>query len=355
MTRVSVIPPVPGLAANALFEGRRVDSGPHSPNTHWMDGFAAARRQATGLGIELATSDVLPVDEADILVDMAFSDPRMAAERKRKKPGLKTVLVLFETALGAAYTFNPRNHDAFDAVLTYDERLVDNRKYFLMLPRAYDRARIRTGLPFSERRAACLVGTNRAFRRRSGLTLWARGWRLSWRDWMDYVFCPGQLITYRTSVGRSAARRGHGLVDIYGEGWGDDPAMRAVCRGIPVESTLSYAGRYRYYMAFENHSGDHSLISERIWDALWADTVPVYAGNTRIGRYVPASCFVDARAYASPEDLLQSLAEADESTWLAKRQAGREFINGPGVEPYLPDAFAEEFLRPILSLAGVRI
>lgn len=107
-------------------------------------------------------------------------------------------------------------------------------------------------------------------------------------------------------------------------------------------------------MAFENHSSDHSLISERIWDALWADSVPVYIGNTRIDRHVPASCFVDARAYASPEALLDALAQADEGTWEAQRQAGRSFLLGPGIEPYLPDAFAEEFLVPILALANTR-
>lgn len=352
MTRVAVIPPAAALAGNALFEGRRLGAGAHSPNVHWMDGFRAVRRRGAALGIAFATHDLLPIDQADIVMHMSVPDPRQAAELRRAYPHVKAVLVLLETALGAAYTFNPKNHDAFDAVLTYDDRLVDGRKYFPIRPRAYDRSRIQTGLPFAERNLGCLVGTNRPFRRRTGLGLLSKGWRLSAHDWLDYVLCPGQLIKYRSAVGRAAARRYADTFHIYGEGWDDDPATREACRGIPTESPLTYAGRYRYYMAFENHSGEHSLISERIWDALWADSVPVYFGNTRIDRHVPPTCFVDARAFGSPDALLAGLAGTDEGTWEKQRQAGRAFIQGADVAHYLPDAFADEFLVPILALAG---
>jgi hypothetical protein len=351
--KVSVIPPGAALASNALFEGRRLDSGPHSPNVHWMDGFAAVRRKAAAHGMVMATDDVLAVDEADIVVHMIYpSRPTLVAEQKQRRPALKTVLVLLETAVGAAYTFNPRNHRDFDAVITYDDRLVDGRKYFPMRPRAYNRSRIRTGQSFSERRIGCLVGTDRPFRYRSGLGLMARGWHVSWRDWIDYVFCPGELIRYRTGLGKAFAAFPRGSFDIYGEGWERNPETAALALGIPARSALEYLGDYRYAMAIENHSGDHSLISERIWDALWGDSVPVYYGNTRIDRHIPRECYVDASKFRTPGDLLQSLVDTPEATWSAQRQAGRQFIQGRGVEPYLPEAFAEEFLTPILALAG---
>lgn len=353
MTKVAVIPPAPALAGNALFEGRRLDSGAHAPNSHWMDGFAAVRQLADAQGIEMATDDILPVERADVVVHMAFpADPHLVVGQKRRHPGLKAVLVLIETAMGARYTFNPRNHDAFDAIITYDERLVDGRRYFPMRPRAYDRDRIRQGLPFSERRVGCLVGTNRPLRRRSGLGVIGRGWWMSRRDWADYVFCPGHLIDYRAEVGRLCASAGPGIFDLYGDGWDSDPATRAACLGIPAGATIDYIGRYRFYMAFENHTGAHSLISERIWDALWGDAVPVYRGNTRLDRHIPREAFVDAGAFASPAALMQRLVTMSEAEWTALRQAGREFITGSAVEPFLPYAFAGEFLQPIAALAA---
>ena len=120
------------------------------------------RKKTREFKLLMATDDILSIEEADIAIHMQQPNaPADIAEQKEKNPNLKTVLVLMETALGAQYTFNPRNHVGFDAVITYDSRLVDHRKYFPMRPRAYYRERIKTGLPFDQRRVGCLVGTNR--------------------------------------------------------------------------------------------------------------------------------------------------------------------------------------------------
>jgi hypothetical protein len=236
--------------------------------------------------------------------------------------------------------------------MTYDDRLVDNRRYFSMRPRAYYRERIRTGLDFGDRQVGCLVGTNRHFHYRSGLMAMKKGWHFSWQDWLDYVLCPGQLITYRADVGRRCSQYPPGTFDIYGEGW--DTATQNVYRGVPTESTLSYVGKYRYYMAFENQTGEHSLVSERVWDALWGDSVPMYHGNKRLDRYIPRECFVDASAFDSPKDMLDWLAGSSEGEWTKYREAGREFIRSTRIEPFLPDACAEEFLGPLVRVATLQ-
>lgn len=351
-TKVSVIPLAPGLADNALFERRRRGANAQSPNEHWMDGFAELYKKALAQNIVLATDDILPIEDADIVIYMRQpNSPADVVELKKKHPHLKTIFVLFETMLGGQYTFNPRNHEGFDAIITHDDRLVDHRRYFPMRPRAYYRERIKTGLPFEQRRVGCLVGTNRKMTYRSGIFTQKKGWYFSWSDWFDYVFCPGQLITYRSEVGRLCAQYPAGTFDIFGEGWDLQAETHQACLGIPKAATIDYCGNYRYYFAFENHSGEHSVISERIWDALWGDTVPVYYGNKNLQRYIPRECFIDASSFDSPKEMLDWLVRASESEWSRYREAGREFIRGSQVEKYLPDAFAEEFLRPILALA----
>src|SRR5208283_5520339 len=68
---VSVIPPWRGLANNGLFESRRDDDGPHRPNAHWLDCFAAVYERARRSNILFGTADVLPKDEADVVVYMS--------------------------------------------------------------------------------------------------------------------------------------------------------------------------------------------------------------------------------------------------------------------------------------------
>ena len=356
--RVAVIPPTPAFNQNALFESKRFDSGSHSPNGHWVDCFAEVYREGKSSNITFGTEDVLPKENADVLIYMAQPDsPKDVFLQKQRCPNQKAVLLLMETALGARYSLSPRNHTPYDAVFTYVTPLVDDKRYFLYPPRAYYRQRITNGLPFTQRRIACLVGTNRvgsdgSFPLRTGVFAMKKGWRFSLKDWIDYVFCPGELIRYRAEVGRACATYGHDGFDIFGEGWDLLPETRAVCLGIPSESTLTYIGKYRYYFAFENHSSKYGLISERIWDALWGDAVPVYRGHTGINEFVPSNCYIDARQFKSPREMLDWLYRTPESTWKMYHAAGRDFIRSRSVEKYLPDAFAKRFVSQIITVVG---
>lgn len=353
MIKVSLIVPHQGLNGNAAFEGRREDNGAHAPNIHWQDVYVALHKKALGKGFNLATSDLISIDEADIAIYMLLpNSPDDIVRQKQKTPKLKAILLLQETSLGCRYTFNPRNHFGYDAIITYNDRLSDGRRYFPMRSQAFFRHRISIGPPFDQRRVGCLVGTNRKMSyRRSGLMAMKKGWHFSWQDWLDYVFCPGELITYRSKVGRLCAQYAPGIFDIFGEGWEIHEETRRRCQGVPKSSTLSYIGNYRYYFAFENHESENSLISQRIWDALWADTVPVYRGNKQVSRVIPRNCYVDAASFKKPKEMLDWLVRAPEKEWSEIRDAGRAFIHSKQIEAHLPEACAEELLQPIIEVA----
>lgn len=350
--KVSFIPPGADFVRNALFEGRRDGTNAHSPNAHWFDCYAALRPMAAEHNIVMVTSDLLPPPHADVVVYMVQPAPKEIMDFKQQNRNIKTVLILLETSLGAAFTFNPLNHVDFDAVLTYRRSLVDHKKYFPMRPHAYDRSRVRNGKAYADRRVGCLVGTNRRFRLRSGFGARRSGWRFSISDWLDYAFCPGELMSYRAKLGRLCSGYPGGYFDIYGEGWEIYPETKERCLGVPQVSTLDYVGNYRFYFALENHRSRESLISERIWDALWGDTVPVYLGNPNVGGVVPKECIIDASEFSSPAELLHWLTHAPECEWRKLRQAGRDFIQSVAIEPYLPEACAKELLQPFLMLAG---
>ena len=358
--KVSVIPPVSqGFGNNVLFESRREDDGAHSPNGHWLDFLAEVYKKGKESHITFGTADLMPKEEADVLIYMAPPGvPSEVLAQKRGCPSQKLVLLLMETALGARYMLNPKNHVAFDAIFTYADHLVDDSRYFFYPPRAYYRHRITTGLPFEQRRMGCLVGTNRVgpgrhLSFRTGLHAMKKGWRFSTKDWIDYVFCPGELIRFRADVAKACATFERGGFDIFGEGWDLLPETRNICLGIPKESTLRYVGRYRYYFAFENHESDYGLISERIWDALWGDSVPIYRGHTRVNQFIPSECYVDARQFESPKEMLDWMYWTPESTWEKYRAAGREFIRGSEVEKFLPEAFAERFVQQVATIVAI--
>src|SRR5215472_11416387 len=91
--RVSVIPPWPGFENNALFNGSWSDRCPQSTNAHWMDWFAEVYKRASELGILFGTADVLPLDDADVVIYMAQpNSPDVVTAQKQKNPNLTTIL-----------------------------------------------------------------------------------------------------------------------------------------------------------------------------------------------------------------------------------------------------------------------
>jgi hypothetical protein len=350
--RVAFLPPSNEFEGNGLFEGRRTGVGAHSPNTHWFDCYVALGEVAKEAGIVMQTADRLPPNQADVVVFMAQPSPGQMRDFRAQHPGVKTALILLETSLGAAFSFNRDNHRDFDIVLTYKSHLIDHKKYFPLRPHSYFLDRRRKGRPFSERRTACLVATHRNMQYRTGLMLGRSGWRLTWSERLDYTFCPGELVTYRSRIGRACMRDASGEFDVIGEGWDGDAKARSRALPPPSVSTLDYVGNYRFYLAFENHGGPESLISERIWDALWAGSVPVYMGNPEIAKVVPPTCFVDARGFKTPNALLSYLLAISQSEWESHLAAADDFLSGDGVKPFLPQACARELLEPFLVLKG---
>lgn len=119
-----------------------------------------------------------------------------------------------------------------------------------------------------------------------------------------------------------------GDFDIYGPGWDglDDVAIRTAWHGPWLGNKLELLDRYRFNIAYENCRNDVGYISEKIFDAFLAGTVPVYLGNQRIQEFVPAGSFVDARKFKSPRELGIFLKEMPKQQWEEMRAAGDEFL-----------------------------
>lgn len=177
---------------------------------------------------------------------------------------------------------------------------------------------------------------------------------MTWSDWWDLVASPGELLSYRSAIAASFHHYPPRAFDLYGVGWSDHKNTRVVWRGIPTISTLDVAGSYRFYFALENHGDEDSLISERVWDALWGDAVPVYRGHHHIGNYIPKDCYIDARQFMRPKDLLDYLLGMSEAEWARYHDAGQDFVRSEAIEPFLPDAAASDLLTPILAITNDR-
>jgi Glycosyltransferase family 10 (fucosyltransferase) C-term len=222
--------------------------------------------------------------------------------------------------------------------------------------------------PFSRRRGLLMCYSNRvsgfwAIRQPglAGLPLFGNmlaGWNCP-MSLLRELSC-GDLYGERRAIAREAERYMPDFLDVFGPGWNREqiswcplyPNRAYRCwRGNPKTSKHELAAEYRFVMTYENFRGRRGYISEKIFDALQAGSVPVYLGEDRIAEVVPREAFVDARNFRTRRELLVYLQSCPEPEWAEMRQAGQNFLRSAAFRSFTDEAFAErmtDVLRNIL-------
>jgi hypothetical protein len=122
----------------------------------------------------------------------------------------------------------------------------------------------------------------------------------------------GQLYSLRRQAARWFNENSSRGMDVYGL-----PAMRVPNYRGATDSKLETFSRYRYAICFENlyHPvWSQGYLTEKIFDCMFADCIPIYYGCYNIEDYVPPDCFIDYRRFKDFGELdlfLKSLSDQD--------------------------------------------
>lgn len=122
----------------------------------------------------------------------------------------------------------------------------------------------------------------------------------------------------------------------------------ATWRG-PVDDKIELLTRARFCLAHENCRDLAGYVTEKLFDAFRAGCVPVYIGPKEITDLVPADCFIDGRAFATPEALHAHLRGISDDQYRSTQERIRAFLSSPAAKPFSQDHFAEVLVREILA------
>ena len=93
--------------------------------------FGLWREKSKEAGFLLDTWDMHPLAEADVVWYNDLPHRRCEViKAKAEAPHAKLVLQIFETPAVGLHFFDPANHRDFDAIVTYDGHMCDERRYF---------------------------------------------------------------------------------------------------------------------------------------------------------------------------------------------------------------------------------
>jgi len=136
------------------------------------------------------------------------------------------------------------------------------------------------------------------------------------------------------------------VVDLYGRGWNDlfsrhslswayvrnRKVLLSVYRG-SCRSKYEVLSRYHFALCIENQSMK-GYITEKMFDCMYAGTIPVYIGAKDVLNYVPADAFVDGRAFKTYTEMWSFLRSMSQQKSEHIREAGRSFLSGASSERF---------------------
>ena len=364
---VLVRPCYPDFLQDKLFKRE------HPFGAHWMEPYAALQDRARAQGIEIHTWDMENLERADVILFQDFPPKNDVIAARKRAPAAAFILQILESPLGRPYVFVKENHSLFDAILTYNWHLADEKRYFRYFLPVGDKSSPGECIAFADRRPCTLISSNRivslngflanrqsgGLRGLPGVGVFFLGWKVPLDAWFSQY--RGELYTRRRRIAQLAKQQFPHALDVYGSGWAGRPMTwmhRIVRHQFNVNfkpsqniSKLNLLANYRFCISFENVEADVGYISEKLFDALLAGTAPVYLGDKRISDYIPPTAFVDAKRFDSDQALLQYIVDCSEAEWQKIISSGDTFIRSASAQRFFSDAFATRVLDVILKVA----
>jgi hypothetical protein len=338
-------------------------------NSGWCEAMISLYEAAQAQSVRIGTSDVIPLEKADIIIFVNLPYRRHDVEHVRKTyPFARLVLIASESPIVQPHAAIHENHSLFDLIFAFSIPL-HNFKYRILPPGCgYIPSPEPSFVPYAKRRFAILVNSNV----NSGLLRSSRPWKvlekyfeINQNGWhLPLTRFLKVLRNSRYHCRRSFARAAYKLripdFDIFGQGW------EPLCSGwfyhfFPEKAWSNWRGplrrdklkvlaNYKFAFCYENYEGNEMYVSEKIFDALAAGTVPLCLGDRKLQRWIPRECAVFRSDYPSDKDLLDDLLSWDEARWTSYRQAGQKFLHSERMKPFLPDTYAKEVLEGLISV-----
>lgn len=125
--------------------------------------------------------------------------------------------------------------------------------------------------------------------------------------------------------------------------------------GGPVADKLDFIKDFRYIIAFENSSYP-GYTTEKIYQPMFTNTIPIYWGNELIGRDFNTRSFINVHDYPNNEAVIDHLMELErdenkyralyEQPWFNNNRVN-EFINRENIRRFFETVFTTPIPNPV--------
>lgn len=309
-----------------------------------LESFRRLKEVFESKGYEIHTSDILPPEDADILIFLEVPDFSILKCRKGPKdfPDKRCFLIILECILLRPNNFNKRFHEGYEKIFTWDDNLI------ALNPELYNKinfAQVFDGpinKPANQRSGfmACISGNKRM----SG---------------------KGELYSKRLDVIKFYEKKQPLHFSLFGSGWSEFRVssnsilrplnfffrrmpeikyLRPLYRG-RVESKLATLKNFKFNLCFENYTGQNGYITEKIFDSFMAGSIPVYWGPDNIEEYIPSSVFIDYRKFKNVSECHNFLSNLDDATLIEYQKRIKNFLTSTKINIFKTEYFVNTIVN----------
>jgi|SRR3989344_1560068 len=283
-------------------------------------------------GISLNTYDYLKegMDDYGLLF---FDFPKNMDYYLQKHKNIDKFLLVYESPIKNPANQKTENHAFFKKIFTWNEALVDNKKYFKV-------------------NYAQLVPKEPDYNMREKNKLCAAIFSHKMQSH------PNELYSERMKAIRWFEALHPQDFDLYGEGWDryyfknrlfhlnrlkfitkllkpDFPSYKG-----PAQEKKQTYEKYRFAICYENSSFPN-YITEKIFDCFFGFCVPIYLGASNINDHIPQNTFIDKRNFESYEALYAFIKNMPDSEYEKYLQEIKKFLESEKMYPFTAEYFAK--------------
>ncbi|MFC1945259.1 glycosyltransferase family 10 domain-containing protein [Chloroflexota bacterium] len=290
--------------------------------------------------MQLNTYDYLGQDSGYDYKLLFFDVPRDHKYLLKTHQGIAKYLVIFEPEVVSSVAWNRILHGNFTKVFTWNDALVDNKKYVKLHWPNKIPAGVDINLKNKTRFCVMIVGHKSSSH-------------------------PLELYSERTKAIGWFEQNHPEDFDLYGVGWDKRYFKGALSvvnrleflnkyikpkypsyRGT-VKSKREVLQKYKFSICYENARDVPGYITEKIFDCFFAGCVPIYRGASNIAEYIPADTFIDMRNYATYDELYSYLKSMSANEYMAYLVAIKNYVECDKIYPFSAECFADTIINNI--------
>lgn len=329
-----------GLRANQLFDPDVRD--------YCNDPYIALRQKLRDLGYDLRTLDDHAVTEAEWVlffdapsVFLANSGSALGWLRHARRAsardvyaecidaGLRHRIVLFlwEPTVVVAGNFNTTLHERFPIIATWHDGYINKARYHKICypqPKRLGSVEVRS---YSQKKLLVNISGNKSSTH------------------------SRELYSQRRATIRHFEQAQPTMFDLYGVGWerrswGDRFRRRRAYTSYRgrVENKWQVYPFYRFGVCYENMRDEPGYVTEKIFDCMRANCVPIYWGASNVAAYIAADAFIDRTMFGSNSELERFLVDMPEAEYDRLLEAGRDYLSSSMYQQFSEDAFVERII-----------